>query len=496
MFRICLILGVSSVTIDCGPRSEPKPGSGALAEKAALVVACPDDTTATVIRRYSLGWASEAGVSVQVALYDPQVGPDNNPTADAWVIPPARLAHWAAPGLLHEVPAAYTIGSTPYWGRLLPLYKHRLLIWDRKAYAMPLLGDVRVCFYRRDLFEDDCHRQAFKAQFGHPLTAPETWEEYAQVAEYFQGKPRSGLDHPCASLPPIPVNDDDLDDEFYALVSPLARPAQREAGRAPALADSEFSFHYDLETATPRLASPGFVRGLELLCRLKRFRPATPSADPPAAFARGEAVLCLASPAWISRFQAEPALQSKFAFCPVPGSRRRFDYRTGNEVPTPGVNRVPYVGAKGWIGVVPKSCTRPDLAFALLAALSEPKTSLELVIEPAWGGGAFRREHLENRTAWRSFGLDAKLTETLADIVSQAVWHTDVTNPVVRLRIPDEREHQQALLVEIRSALFQGKAPQQALADATKRWQALDSKKDLSLRKAEYRLSLGLSRNE
>ena len=41
----------------------------------------------------------------------------------------------------------------------------------------------------------------------------------------------------------------------------------------------------------------------------------------------------------------------------------------------------------GYLGVVPRSSRQPEAAFSLLAFLSDPKTSGDIVIEPTWGGG-------------------------------------------------------------------------------------------------------------
>jgi hypothetical protein len=114
------------------------------------------------------------------------------------------------------------------------------------------------------------------------------------------------------------------------------------------------------------------------------------------------------------------------------------------------------------------------------------------VIEPAWGGGAFRREQFQNRGGWLAFGLNPNLTETLVETIRQTVANPHMINPVLRLRIPDERPHWQALVGEVRAALAGTKEPTQALAAAAARWRELDQRKELKVRLAEYRLSLGL----
>jgi hypothetical protein len=78
----------------------------------------------------------------------------------------------------------------------------------------------------------------------------------------------------------------------------------------------------------------------------------------------------------------------------------------------------------------------------------------------------------------------------------ETVAQPQLKNPVVRLRIPDEREHQQVLASQIRAALLNGKDAGQALTDAAERWRQIDQGKDPKTRLAEYRLSLSLDRND
>jgi hypothetical protein len=291
----------------------------------------------------------------------------------------------------------------------------------------------------------------------------------------------------------LAVSDDELDREFYSVAAPFARQGVEELGK-PLPGVDLFSFHYDLATGEPRIQTAGFVHGLTLLRQLQSFRPAEAALEPPASFEKGEAALCLANVAWISRFQKSNHVKGRFSFCRLPGSRRVFDYRTGQERPLAGGNYVPYLGADGWVSVVPRTSARPEAALALAASLSDPKTSRDIVIEPAWGGGAFRRTHFEP-DGWQAFGLLGQ-TEWLVDVLRGTIVHSGVQNPVLRLRIPDEREHQQALVAEVRAALTGGKDPKQALVDAARRWQEIDAPKNAKLRLREYRLSLSLSGNE
>jgi multiple sugar transport system substrate-binding protein len=279
---------------------------------------------------------------------------------------------------------------------------------------------------------------------------------------------------------------------FYSVAASYCRRAVREDDANPPADVELFSFHYDFESGAVRIDTPGFIQALELLQRLQAFRPSGTAHESPAAFQRGEAVLCLASPAWINRFQESPVVRDKFALCRVPGSRHVVDYTTGHELPLRATNWVPYLGADGWVLVVPRSNTEPEAAFALAASLSDPRMSRDIVIEPACAGGVFRREHLEAGLGWRQLGLGRKGTENLLDVLRETVLHPQVTNAVLRLRTPDEYDHQQALDVELRAALLGGKDAGQALHAAAERWRQIDQGKDPKTRLREYRLSLSL----
>jgi multiple sugar transport system substrate-binding protein len=494
-----LMMGIGSLILvlgatGCGHRARsPRP------EKRfrgmVVTVACPGEPATTVVQRYGRMWTSETGAAIKVVPYDVSTGPEGGPAADLWVVSPARMPHYADASGLCPVPAELLERNAAYaWQNVLPLYSSKLCVWDQKVYALPLLGDELLCFYRQDLFQETQHQDAFKKKYGRDLGPPATWQQFLQIAEYFHNQPRPGINQPCPSLPPLPENPDDLDRTFYSVAVPFARRAVREDDPHPPSTVEEFSFHYDLESGAVRIDTSGFVHALQFLQRLQSFRPAGTAHDPPVAFQRGEAVLCLASAAWIGRFQERARVRDRFGLCRVPGSERFFDYATGQEKTLPAGNWVPYLGADGWLMVVPRANKDPKAAFALAASLSNPKASLDLVIEPAWGGGIYRREQLEAGVGWHQLGLDRKRTEQVVDVLRETVLHPQVKNSVLRLRIPDERRHQRALDDHLRAALLEGKEASQALQAAAAQWRQIDTEKSKAARLAAYRLSLGLIR--
>lgn len=58
--------------------------------------------------------------------------------------------------------------------------------------GMPQWANAEILFYRKDLFSDAKEQKAFKAQFGYDLVPPTTWQQYRDVAKFFN-RPKDGL---------------------------------------------------------------------------------------------------------------------------------------------------------------------------------------------------------------------------------------------------------------------------------------------------------------
>ncbi|MBY0522587.1 MAG: hypothetical protein K2R98_04290 [Gemmataceae bacterium] len=448
-------------------------------------IACTDPAAAAVVERYARPWAAETGATVEVLRQEA------SSTADAWVIAPRELGHRVASRQLQAIPEPVisVLPANRYeWGDILPLYRSLLLQWDGRAYALPLLGDALVCLYREDRFRDPASQAAYEKKHGRALTAPATWEEFADIAEFFrQPSADKPLEH---SLTPLPRGDG-LAREFYAVAAPHVVRSIAEGSRQLPSPEAMYSFQFNFETGQPNLASAGFCQSLQLLQRLQACRPATDRDDPAAAFRDGKAVLCLTTLGWIARCsESGSPVQGKFAVCRVPGSRRvAASAKAETRDLGVDVNYAPYLGG-GWLGVVPVSSPHPEAAFDLLAELSGPKTSREILADPASTGAPFRRSHFQKLEDWYSYGLGPGPTAALREQVRQDVDPLPV-NPALRLRVPDERELQRVLNEELRKALANQTNAEQALVNVAQRWKALDPTKDAATRRAEYRMSLG-----
>jgi multiple sugar transport system substrate-binding protein len=54
-----------------------------------------------------------------------------------------------------------------------------------KYWAYPLEGDADGWAYRKDLFEDQANKDAFKAKYGYDLAVPTTWAQLMDIAKFF-----------------------------------------------------------------------------------------------------------------------------------------------------------------------------------------------------------------------------------------------------------------------------------------------------------------------
>jgi multiple sugar transport system substrate-binding protein len=186
------------------------------------------------------------------------------------------------------------------------------------------------------------------------------------------------------------------------------------------------------------------------------------------------------------------AMVDKIGICRMPGGGRWFEYADEKPVTKPEGNRVPYLGSGGWLAAVPLGTEESDAAFSLLADLAGRDRSGQIVIDPLWGGGPTRRDHLDH-SRWEGFRLDAQRTKDLKDALRQTLQHPSVQNPAVRLRTIPEASHEAALFKEVRAYLTSGTGDAaKPLAAATARWEQLDKERGAEEARVDYLMSVGL----
>ena len=63
-------------------------------------------------------------------------------------------------------------------------------VWDGKIYGLPYYTWTMGYFYRYDLYNDPIEKANFKAKYGYELGVPKTWDQVADIAQFFYRKKR------------------------------------------------------------------------------------------------------------------------------------------------------------------------------------------------------------------------------------------------------------------------------------------------------------------
>ena len=427
-----------------------------------LRLTCSPSIDSSLIAQYGDEWALQQGSVVSIR----SERPERFSGGDVAIVSAAELPFLAETGRYLPVPTSLQSPDHFYhWAGLLPNYAGLLASWNGVTYGVPLLGEGRVLVYRRDVFE--------KAK----RAVPETWEDYVATAELLakSGQP---------SLPALPARPVDLETEFHLIAACYDRPAISQSDAEAQIrnedsADQLYSYQYRLKTGEPRINAPAFVHAFQLMRRMKTCRVLGEASDPLASFRDGKIPLGIATLADVARFQAPGSpVRGQFGIAPLPGARFTYDFEKGQPVDMPlnRVNRIPYLGAGSWFGLVSKQCPTPDVAFEFLAGFAHPeKMGAEAITAAKWGAGPFRSMHTEERARglWLGYDLPLKDTEALIEALKQNN-PTSLINHRYCLRLPNQARHLDEFDQIVRPALRAENAdPKETMDEVARHWRKI-----------------------
>jgi len=107
---------------------------------------------------------------------------------DLFSIQPMMIADMAESGLITPLDDYVKWFDNRFHGMpdgyVYPL-DHIMAEYKGKIYAAVQDGDIFVNYINTDMFNDTNEQEGFEQQYGYPLMAPKTWEEYIQMGEFF-----------------------------------------------------------------------------------------------------------------------------------------------------------------------------------------------------------------------------------------------------------------------------------------------------------------------
>lgn len=169
--------------------------SPAVSQEPSLTIWWAQWDPAASLQELSQDFTAETGIAVQVhqipwPSYQDQVFLEygNEQTAFDIVVGDSQwIGRGASKGLYLEL--TDWIGSAVDLDSIHPLAQRYLMEYPTgsgRIWAAPCETDALGFVYRRDWFEDPEEMSAFAQRYGRPLAPPNTWEDFRDIAEFFQ----------------------------------------------------------------------------------------------------------------------------------------------------------------------------------------------------------------------------------------------------------------------------------------------------------------------
>ena len=380
---------------------------------------------------------------------------------------------------LQPLDAYATVDELADWDDILPVCQE-IARWEGDTYIMPLDCDMFMSYYNRTALEDAEHQERFEAEYGYALAPPETWDEYRDIAAYFQ----------------------EHDTELFGAMESMSRGTQTFwtglARMVGYVSQGEgWELFFDPDDMTPLVNSPGHVRALEEWIEIIDHGPPDilefDVGDIRAQFPLNTGALAL-DWASIGFIPTSRENQELIGFNPIPGPLEVYDHGAGDWIELDEPNRVPFMAANGWGASIPATSPNTDAAWSLISYLSSPDISLQLVsmrdnFEPAVGYQPFRGHHFDNVDGWVESDWDRERVEEYLDATLESLTG-DFIQP--DLRIPGAFEYLDELDAGVTAALTGEMSPQAALDDVVERWEAITERLGRDEQLRLYRASIGL----
>lgn len=366
------------------------------------------------------------------------------------------------------------------WNDILPVFREQQLSWGGVSHALPWDGDLLMYYYRADAI--DQYRGEFQEQFGRPLEPASSWQEYAELAEFFTGWDWCGQGD-CYGLVELPMRGNQGWNGYLT----------RAAGYAKAPTDPGFFF--DPDTMEARINNPGFVRALEEWAAVMEFGPPGMLTfgwiENAMSFVGG---LAAQNIQWgdIGPMSKDPGMsvvEGAVGYGMAPGATEYWDPQAGEWVQPDEPNRAPFLGFGGWINMVPKTTRNAQAAFDLAAFLGSPEVLTEAAITPGTGVNPGTEATLDP-AVWVGAGWPEDEAVAYLSAIGESLEHP---NAVFDMRLPGFPEYKNALEVAVSEALSGAKSAQEALDAAAAEWEAITDRFDRDEQGKLYRESLGLS---
>ena len=367
-----------------------------------------------------------------------------------------------------------------------------LLSYGGEKYMVANDHDGQVMYYRRDLLEDPKHQKAFQEKYGYELRPPQTWDEFGDVAEYFNGKDLNGDGQGDSGLTMhLKVGGQGMF-HFMSLSAPFVIGP-----------DNPKLYWFDPENMDPLIESEGHRRAMETYLNLAKLGPEAmlgwALGEAWQYFLDGKAVFTYS---WgdVAALAVErnSFVKGKVGTVQLPGTMAYINPKTGEEFTTTEPNIVGNTTGGSWAGVIMAGSDVPELAYYFLALTSteakqrfyagrgtdgvDPGRLSQMPPEAVEGGTG----SVEDYTAQGWVAEDA--------LEYAQAYYNNYQNPLQLpfLRIPGTFEYWTQMDVRLSEAVSGGQTPEEALATMAQDYRDINERLGVDLQLDVYKRSLGL----
>jgi len=425
-------------------------------------------------------WAAQTGATCAVAELTPGSpdvpfaalsGEDRQTLA---IFPLAKAGGLVGAGSLAPIPPPLLSDEENgvRWHDLFSGLTVRIAARKETALFVPLSCPVLVCYYRTDLLSDA------------GLNPPQTWEEYQQLLEKLATW-APGL----AAVEPW--------GESYRATTYLARAVSF------AQHPGHYSLFFDIDTGTPLIDSPGFLRALEasrdavtsMSSDVLSYQPS----DCREAILAGRAALGIAlepqapdapvgEPAAATREKRAEGIQ--IGFVRLPGSRETYNptRHLWEPLADKGIQQVTLCGFAG-LAIGASSQNTALQTEASWNALAKVGGRDFMSGFPPGITGLCRESQLQNPGDLVGPGLEFPEAEAYANAVAASLRDVRL---VAELPVTGRIRFRDSLAAAIGACLKGAQTPQEALQQAGREWRQIVEEIGAARIRDNYRLSLGL----
>jgi len=387
---------------------------------------------------------------------------------------PAWLPDFAT--YLSEMPAAMQSGEA--WEDIHPVYRERLMMWDGAIKSATMDGDMHMLNYRADLFEDADNKKGFEAKYGYPLAAPVTWDQYYDIAEFFN-QPDAGLNGTAEAYRRG-------GQQFWYFFSHAASYTNNP--------NNPGSMFFDPETMDAQINNPGWLKALEDYKRGLDFNPPgalnNGSGDVRPLYAGGKVAMNIdwADSGVLGGNPDESTIVGNVRTAMLPGSKQIWNHVSNQWDKFDEPVASPFLAFGGWQLAVPASSANTEAAWSFVAEVTSPEVSGKAIVTANTGVNPYRLSHYDNIENWSSIFSEVEAQSYL----SAQRASLDAPNVALDLRLPGFFSYTEVLEIELSRALAGQVEPQEALDTIAAEWDKLTDEFGRENQLAAYRASMGL----